>query len=48
MKGCNKVHLAPRSKKPTQSLAFCNVYKKLNLKQRKAVQKEMSACTRCL
>ena len=48
MKGCNKVHKSPRSKKPTQSLAFCDQFKKMSIKQRKAVQKELSACTRCL
>ena len=48
MKGCNKVHRVPRSKRPTQSLSFCDAFKKLDIKQRKAVQKELSACVRCL
>ena len=48
MKGCNKAHQVPRSKKPTQSLTFCDAFKKLDIKQRKAVQKELSVCVRCL
>ena len=48
MKGCNKTHQVPRSKKPTQSLAFCDAFKKLDIKQRKAKQKELSACVKCL
>ena len=48
MEGCGKIHRSARSKKATQSLAFCDLFKGMNLKQRTAVAKKLSACKRCL
>ena len=48
MEGCGKIHRSARSKKATQSLAFCDVFKGMNLKQRTAVAKKLSACNWCL
>ena len=48
IEGCGKIHRAAKSKKTTQSLAFCDVFKKMNIKQRAALAKKLSACNRCL
>ena len=47
MEGCGKIHRSAK-KKATQSLAFCDVFKGMNLKQRSAVAKKLGACNRCL
>ena len=39
---------ARKIKKPSQSLAFCDVFKKLPLNQRFSTAKKLKACLRCL
>ena len=48
MVDCGKIHKSQKTKKPSQSLAFCDVFKKLPLNQRFSTAKKLKACLRCL
>ena len=48
MDGCGKVHRSAKTKRPSQCLAFCPVFKKLSLNQRFSTAKKLKLCLRCL
>ena len=48
MEGCGKILKSKKSKKASQSLAFCEIFKKLPLSQRFSTAKKLKACLRCL
>ena len=48
MESCGKVHRSAKTKRPSQCLAFCPIFKKLTVNQRFSTAKKLKLCLRCL
>ena len=48
IESCGKVHRSAKTRRPSQCLAFCPIFRKLVLNQRFSIAKKLKLCLRCL